>query len=471
MTRANEVKFHVAIHTGELEAAKEAVLALLKIYPSNEANKKRLKMVEDLITANKASQSIVFLGKTLEESGDKEKLAHLVQAIPSDLSQEKFATEMRHLFLPPKKWESNEIAILCGPGWESWNPDSLKTGIGGSEAAVVLLSQELKKLGWKVTVFANPGPKYGDYDGVNYYQYYDLNPKDEFNALILWRAIGFVDFDPKSKFTMAWLHDVPNNPDFTDDRVGKVNKIAVLSEYHKSLLRISRHGTFEPMPDEKVFLTANGIPEIQIPKIKRDQYKMVYSSSPDRGLVYLLKMWPDIKKEVPRANLHVYYGFEVFDKLYPDNPGRQKWKKMIMEMMKQDGIEYHGRVGREELHKAQASAGIWAYPTDFTEISCITAMECQTLGTIPVCTTLAALNETVKNGLKIDVDITTEEGQEEYKKQLIRLLKDKKLQEEIREPMMKWAPGHFGWDKVAEQWNTMLKLSIQNPELSIKKEV
>ena len=471
MTRALEVGYHLGLNTGNLDLAKESVDKLIEIYPTLPLHQERKQKIEDLMKSNKVSQSIVYLGKYLEEIKDKKKLSHLVQSIPDDLKQERFATEMRHLFLPLKKWKDNEIAILCGPGFEQWTPKSLKTGLGGSEEAIVYLTRELKKLGWKPSVYANPGPDYGDYDGVKYLQWYDLNPKDEFNVLILWRAIGFADFKPKSKFTMVWLHDVPNNPDFTDERVAMVNKIAPLSEYHKSLLRVFKNGVFQPMPEDKILLTSNGISEIKVPEVKRDQYRMIYSSSPDRGLVYLLRMWPNIKKEVPQANLDIYYGFQIFDKIYPDNPGKQKWKKMVLDMMKQDGITYHGRVGHDELHKAMAGTGIWAYPTDFDEISCITAMKCQALGAIPVVINRAALKETVRNGIKIDMDITTEAGQKEYSAQLIRLLNSEDLQNELRPEMMKWASSYFGWDKVAQQWDREFRIKIQNPELSVKKEV
>lgn len=472
MSRALEVGYQVGMNTNDLELAKESVEKLIKIYPTLKDHQERKKKVEELMVSNKASQSIVFLGKTLEKDKDKEKLRHLVQAIPEDLKQEKFATEMRHLFLPPKTWEDNEIAILCGPGFEKWTPKSIKTGLGGSEEAIVYLTRELKKLGWKVTVYANPGPDHGDYDGVTYSQWYDLNSKDRFNVLILWRAIGFTDFKPKSKFTMVWLHDIPNNPDFTDERVSQVNKIALLSEYHKSLLRVFKDGKYKKMPEEKIFLTSNGIPELRVPKkVKRDPYRLIFSSSYDRGLVYLLRLWPEIMEQVPEARLHVYYGFDLFDKIHPDNPGKQKWKGMMLEMLEQKGITHHGRVGHKELHRAMMESAIWAYPTDFDEISCITAMKSQALGAIPVVINRAALKETVRNGFKIDSDITTKEGQKEYVKQLVKLLKDHKLQEEIRPEMMKWAQDYFTWDKVAKQWDQELRVRVQNPDTAEKKEV
>lgn len=469
--RALEIDLQIAMREGKFERAKEDAEKVSALFPNNQDYKNRIEMIQQANYDNKASQSIVFLGKYLEmQKESREKLEYLVKAIPEGLQQERFTSEMKHLYLTPKIWGDNEIAILCGPGFEEWTPDSIKTGLGGSEEAVVYLSQELTKKGWDVTVYANPGRKAGDFDGVHYRMYHELNQKDSFNVLILWRAIGFVDIEPNAKFTMVWLHDVPNNPDFTESRVQKVNKIATLSEYHRGLLRLNKGQEFVQLPGNKSFLSSNGIvvPALDA-SIKRNNKRMIYSSSPDRGLIYLLQMWPEIIKEVPEAELHVYYGFEIFDAIHKGNPGRMKWKNYILDLMKQKGIKYHGRVGHEELAKAMQESGVWAYPTDFTEISCITGMKAQALGAIPVVTNYAALKETVKNGLKVDMDITTKEGQEEYKNQLISLLKDDVKQEEIREPMMKWASEYFTWEKVASEWDRLFRINLQNPEISIRR--
>lgn len=463
-TRALEVAFQVAMHEGKLADALAYAKELQQILPGNKEVEDRLITINSLNSFNKACQSVVYLGKYLEEIGETDKLPHLVQALSADMQNEKFASEMRHKFLPKKLWGEKEIAILCGPGFEEWSPNSMKKGLGGSEEAVVQLSNELTSLGWKVTVYANPGKEAGNFNGVEYKQYYELNPMDEFNTLILWRAIGFVDINPKAKHTIVWLHDVPNNPDFTEERVNKVDKIAVLSEFHESLLRMSKDGQFVPVPKSKIMLTANGIPDLSLLSWGGNEKRLIYASSIDRGLIYLLKHWSKVKAKVSDAELHVFYGFEVFDAIHKNNPAKMQWKEQVLAMMNQPGITYHGRIGHEELHKEYAKSGIWAYPTDFEEISCISAMKAQALGAIPVVTNYAALQETVKNGVRVDTDITTDEGQEEYINTLIELLNDKKSQEAIRKPMMTFARKNFGWDKVAKQWDKEIANALAFPE-------
>lgn len=454
--RALEVSFQCNLHEQKLEWAQQDAEALVEMLPDDQLAKERLQTVRELFEYNKAAQSIVFLGKYLEAVGEKGKLPLLVQAIPSSMGSEQFAAQMKQLYMPAKIWAPNEIAILCGPGFENWDPNSVKTGLGGSEEAVVYLSQELTKLGWEVTVYANPANP-GNFDGVMYKSWHDINPRDIFNVLVLWRGIGFVDINPKAKATMVWMHDVPSNPEFTEERLAKVDKVAVLSEFHKSLLRLSKDGKFEKFPENKVFLTSNGLPTIDAPEWKGNPKRVIFASSPDRGLAYLLKMWPKVMEQVNDAELHIYYGWDVYDAIHRDNPARMKWKKQMMAMMKQDGVYYHGRVGHQELHEAYAASGIWAYPTDFEEISCISAMKAQKFGAVPVVTNYAALEETVRNGIRVDVDITLPDGQEEYLKALVDLLKDEKKQEEIRKPMMEFAAHYYDWENVAKIWSENFK--------------
>lgn len=189
----------------------------------------------------------------------------------------------------------------------------------------------------------------------------------------------------------------------------------------------------------------------------RNTKRIIYGSSYDRGLEHLLKMWPDIKKEVPEAELHVFYGWNLFDVMAKGNPQMQDWKARMNKLMEADGITQLGRISHEAVKVEMENAGIWAYPTHFGEISCITAMKAQVYGAVPVVVNYAALQETVQYGVKVDGDVYEPEVREEFKKELISLLKSPERQEEIRVPMMKWAKKKFAWSAVAKQWSDSFK--------------
>lgn len=192
----------------------------------------------------------------------------------------------------------------------------------------------------------------------------------------------------------------------------------------------------------------------------RNPHRLVYGSSYDRGLEHLLNMWGKIKKGCPDAELRCFYGWNLFDVGYKDNPERMAWKAKMNKLMEQPGITHLGRISHEALKKEYESAGIWAYPTHFGEISCITAMKAQAWGAIPVVIDYAALSETVQYGIKVDGDIYDQETKDEYLKQLVSLLNDDKRQEEIRSKMIPWASEFFKWEHVAKQWSDEFKSEV-----------
>lgn len=181
------------------------------------------------------------------------------------------------------------------------------------------------------------------------------------------------------------------------------------------------------------------------------QHKLFYGSSYDRGCYHLLKMWPDIKKEIPDATLDICYGWTLFDGTFKNNPERMAWKAKMVDLMSQDGIKEHGRLNKADLAKLRQSCGIWAYPTDFTETNCITALDCQKDGVVPVVMELAALKETVGSGVKVQGDIYIKEDKEKYRDELIKMMTDEKRWTEESEKAREFAKS-FYWENIAKVW-------------------
>lgn len=182
------------------------------------------------------------------------------------------------------------------------------------------------------------------------------------------------------------------------------------------------------------------------------QHKLFWGSSYDRGLQHLLKMWPAIRAAFTDATLDICYGWDLFIKGYANNPERMAWMDRINKQMEQPGITHHGRVGKKELWGIRSQCGIWAYPTDFFEINCITALESQNDGLVPVVMNFGALQETVQSGVKVDGDIYDEETQEAYLKVLLEMMADERRWKEESEKAKKAAKG-YDWDTIARKWS------------------
>lgn len=439
LTYLSEALFNL----GRIDEAIETLQKVEKIYPDSDIIGQSLGLYKAIKEQKDASISFVNYCKYLRNiDEDKEIIPKLLEYLPQDLQDNPLIIKVKNEYLPIKKWEDNEITIMCGgASWEEWTPDSIKTGIGGSEEAVIYLSKELTKLGWKVTVYASPGIKAGEYEGVIYKNFWEANLDDDFNILISWRQPHLFDHEFKANKKYLWLHDVMNKRDMSSKGLKQVDKIIVLSKFHRDL--------FPYIPDDKFWISSNGIVLDQFKgEEKRKPHSLIYGSCPSRGLEILLDIWPEVRKEVPDVTLDIYYGWFNFIKGNKDNASKMKWMEQMQEKIKQEGITFHGRIGQEELAREYMKSDIWSYSCQFPEISCITAMKAQAAGTIPVILNYAALNESVAHGYR-------EELPEKYKDMLINALKDKN-REKLRKPMQEWA-NKFSWKEVAKQWNDEFK--------------
>lgn len=149
--------------------------------------------------------------------------------------------------------------------------------------------------------------------------------------------------------------------------------------------------------------------------MKERTYDIGYFSSADRGLECLLDMIPEVEKKLGRKVKSVWaYGWNSFDTMHAKNPEKMKWKWQMIRRMNDVGMESKGRLSHPELAKLMGDVKVWAYPTEFTEIHCITALKAQEAGCIPVTTIVAALNETVTAGIQVKGDtIYTDEKQQD----------------------------------------------------------
>jgi glycosyltransferase involved in cell wall biosynthesis len=438
------------LYMGKFDDAKMAIDKALSYSPKDA----KLLEIQQLISYLSERRSVAVAYATIagymRKKKEEYRIATLIGNVPGDLNADPIIGKIRYDYSKPKTWPEKSIAILAFGTVEAWSPKNEKAGgIGGSEEAVLNLSRELNKLGYRVTVYTNTGSDDGVYDGVVWKMFTEFNGKDKFDTIVLWRANGLLEYEIDANVKLFDLHDVPMFGDWNEEKSNKVNKLMVKSEYHKSL--------FPEVKPEKIVISTNGINSTQFKKkIDREEFRCFYSSAIDRGLDILLDMWPKIKEKVPKATLHIYYGFQTFKALNKHNPERMRYVNNIekkMNDMASLGVVYHGRVSHDELADEMLKSDVWLYPTYFPEISCITAMKAQAAGAIPVCTDYAALDETVQYGKKIGGDIYIEEIQAEFINAAVEVLNNSKFKKEQRKLMMPWAQDKFSWTNVAKEWD------------------
>ena len=245
-----EVYYHIYLNTGKLEKCGEVAEAMLKLMP-NDLNEGRVKDISILNERNNVAHMIVKLASYLKKTKQYDRIAYLIDTIPEELAMEPVFVNLRNEFATPRTWGKDEVAIFCGPGWQQWGPKSTSNGIGGSEEAVIYLSRELVKRGWRVTVYADPSEGETLDNGVSYIPYHMINWRDNFNIFVVWRQIGVLDVPIRAKKIYVWNHDIQNPLTYTPERVAKVDKFMFLSKWHRD--------NVPNLPEDKVMLTANGV--------------------------------------------------------------------------------------------------------------------------------------------------------------------------------------------------------------------
>lgn len=362
----------------------------------------------------------------------------LAEVIPDELQDQEILLDFKRRYTKPKIWGDKSIVYFCSQAFEEWGPDSLKTGCGGSEEAVIHLTKRWAQMGYDVTVFNNC-PQEKTVDGVKWVRWERFNPRDIFNALIAWRNNPFLEPKVASK-KFVDVHDVPSLKYFTEESLKDVT-LMVKSNYHRTL--------FPHLPDDNFMVINNGIDLAQFSKADKVNNNLVWTSSYDRGLEYLLQMWPDIKKEIPDATIDVAYGWNLYD---VSARGKSKegraWKEKMEALFQQEGITVHGRLNSDGVAELYNKADVWAYPTDFPEIDCITATKAMAAGCVPITTDYAVMKER-NQGVLVSGSGADNTVQQTFKTELIKLLKDTDRKARLRE---KLDVSDFDWDIVAKKW-------------------
>lgn len=439
---------------GALEQSLVTIRKALELAPKNKHLLVREQQVIACIQRFELEKASMTIGSYLQEK-EHDKLLPFIKALPSVVSDHPRFVRLTNELQITRADGKRRLVVFCGWTFESWSPVTAREkGIGGSEEAVIYLCRELVKLGWLVDVYCNCSEP-GEYDGVRYYNTWEYDKNVPAEIFIAWRNSEYVEEAPEKSRVFLWLHDVQKMEYYTQSRIDRIEKIIVLSKWHRD--------TISDIPEDKFFYSSNGIVSKDFSvfdSVKRNPLKCIYASSPDRGLDTLLEIWPEIKKACKDAHLHVFYGFtETYDKLHANNERMMAFKEHVLKLLKQDGVYYHGKVTHSVLHEHFASAGLWLYPTCFTEISCITAMKAQAGGAIPICTTVAALDETVQFGHKITFNMNDTRARTAFRNITIKMLNSPMKQEEIRTKMIPWARDFFDWGSVARKWDAMFTIS------------
>lgn len=437
-------------------AALRVAEGMVDLRPNHQAAKVLLE--ETQLEARDAETSAIIqrtLSLAHSPSAAKEILRRLKPEVRKDLPL--FDLEVKE---PPV---NRSLTWLCGDTAEPWDGNSLDTGIGGSEKMVILISQALAARGWHLSVYCKtPNDQETLVNGVNYKPAASFNSEFKRGILILWRAPHLLDCivqngDPglRARKVYVDMHDVSGSGVFTPARLANASGVFWKSKFHASTAGITEF-------KGPHLLTRNAVDLARLPENTepRNYSRIVWGSSGDRGLLGALRIWDMIRQRHPEAEFHVYYGFTPTYKTRAAQIEYQhfgdlgcdfhmlEYQTECLRLMDLTGAQYHGRVSNEALMKAYQTSSVFLYPTKFPEISCMSAMEAQVCGCLPVCSGTGALSETVEYGtiVKDPLDL------ESVAASACGLIAKGAELDSYREEMQSWARQQFSLNTLVDQW-------------------
>jgi glycosyltransferase involved in cell wall biosynthesis len=349
------------------------------------------------------------------------------------------------------------FVFVSAPLLETWDWTTPEvTGIGGSETHQIQMAQRLAKRGYAVTSYG-PTPFDGPQEGPagEVWRSVTKFSPNQPAIYVVCRAPEYIDQIPEGSPIWFVAQDVDYYEAWTDARLARVTRFITLCASHAAYTE-QRY----PSISTRLYQSSNGIsiPVDRVATVERVPRQMLYASSPDRGLKLLLEQWWRIREMFPDASLKVAYGFENMEIIAKKMAGASwhaGYQKQVETLLKQPGVTTLGRLPQSKLAEEWERASVWAHPTDFPETSCITCMEAQALGAVPVTNRLWAIKSNVSEEFGRMVDGIPQKSPIVLHRWLQELYSElsNPLPDDRREAMMRWARERYNWENIVDQWD------------------
>jgi glycosyltransferase involved in cell wall biosynthesis/2-polyprenyl-3-methyl-5-hydroxy-6-metoxy-1,4-benzoquinol methylase len=319
-----------------------------------------------------------------------------------------------------------------------FNGETVATqSLGGSESAAYYQARELAKRGHRVIVFTSSTEE-GVWDGVKYcwagnvsqesllgerFDFYARNTPHD--VLIIQRHPAAFHGTFASKVNIWQLHDLAlhRSSGMANHNMWQVDAVTCVSQWHKDQV-CSVYG-FDP---DFVQVVPNGVDEALYVDganlrawdhdeesrahiaalMDAGKFVLLYQSRPERGLEHLVRPG-GIMDRLRDTNAHLLVC------TYKNNPPQMQGYYNYLNECAQalPNVTMLGSLSKPQLAALQKSCDLLVYPTEFEEVSCITAMEAMHAGLPMLASDVGALSETCTGAGSVLITLSDGHADEE----------------------------------------------------------
>ena len=261
--------------------------------------------------------------------------------------------------------------------------------------------------------------------------------------------------DPK-KPTILWLHDTWDDPEsqhLSDaERIKRFDRLVFVSNYQMNTYNMA-HG----VPYQSSIVLQNAIEPIPAKEKKTDQVRLIYHTTPHRGLNIVVSAIRELAKQHgDYIHLDVFSSFEAYG--WPDRD--KEFEELFQAIRDHPQMTYHGYQPNETVRAALQDAHVFTYPSVWPETSCIAAIEAMSAECEVVCPNFAALPETTANFAAMyqySEDITHHANV--FANVLNSTIKNRFSDNTLRKLKFQktYIDNFYNWDLRAAQWTGLLQ--------------
>ena len=378
---------------------------------------------------------------------------------------------------------NKSVLLWVGYHAQKWDARNwVEQGMGGSEYSMLKLAYKLQSKGYDVTVAGDVklgwlwGVKFVNEDalknnrgprGLN--EAHDVRVKDHYDIVVGNNYISFIKHleavDISFNKAYFWMH----NEDYYKWYIGselheyksyfkhpKLKAIIGVSKFHANILKKNASKLFNYTPQEaNTYIRSidnaidlddytewKNVP-IEIDTDNKVKGRVIWSSSPDRGLEMILRNWSNWKAKRPDLSLVVCsppYSVNWLDKKLLDGLKDVEWKANLCPL---------------DLKREIAKAEYWIYCSDYVETYCISALEMM-MGKVKIMTTgtgniLSLIGSGDRGEIcTMDPDSVINDLLNDINKPLYNTRQTNKVNKALR-----WAKNE-NWDNRVNEWIKMI---------------
>lgn len=264
----------------------------------------------------------------------------------------------------------------------------------------------------------------------------------------------------ETKIRILHLQDLPGDPASDHLKNGGWNKFhrLVFATNWQMQAFIGHYG----IPYSKCEVIPNAMVPVPYHEKPKDVIRLGYWSTPHRGLNILVPVFDKLCETFDNIELDVYSSFDIYGWGQRD----AQYQELFEQCKAHPKINYHGSVPNADLKKALEQIHILAYPSIWTETSCITLMEAMSAGITCVHPNLGALYETAAGWTQMyqwNEDLN-QHAQRFYNvmTNVLQVYNEDWHQQHLRSQAL-YATVFYGWDDRVSQWEGFLRSLLNEP--------